>query len=128
MLSPDSRTLVFGNKKGESQRQPTPAQEVTGVSGGGAYHCHIQFGIIAQGLLHYLALTFTDQVWSSFGSWIQTIRPGLCPSEAVTVMAMRNSLPTFLSDSAEATDLADFLRERIDQERAEGLRLLELAA
>lgn len=94
----------------------------------GAYHCHIQLGIIAQGLLHYLSLTFPKQVWSSFGSWIRTIRPGLCPSEAVTAMAMRNSLPTFLADSSEDTDLADFLRERIDQDRAEGLRLLKLAA
>jgi len=94
----------------------------------GAYHCHIQLGIIAQGLLHYLALSFPKQVWSSFGSWIRTIRPGLCPSEAVTAMAMRNSLPTFLADSSEDADLADFLRERIDQDRAEGLRLLRLVA
>ena len=94
----------------------------------GAYHCHIQLGIIAQGLLQYLSMTFPKQVWSSFGSWIRTIRPGLCPSEAVTAMAMRNALPAFLADSSENAVLADFLRERIDQDRAEGLRLLGLAA
>ena len=89
----------------------------------GAYHCHIQLGIIAQGLLQYLSSAFPDKVWSSFGSWIRTIRPGLCPSEQVTAIAMRNSLPAFLADSSENTDLADFLRERIDINRAEGLRL-----
>ena len=94
----------------------------------GAYHCHIQLGIIAQGILQYLSLTFSKQVWSSFGSWIRTVRPGLCPSEAVTAMAMRNSLPGFLADSSDDTDLANFLRERIDQDRAEGLRLLKLVA
>ena len=94
----------------------------------GAYHCHIQLGIIAQGLLQYLSLTFPKQVWSSFGSWIRTIRPGLCPSEAVTATAMRNSLPAFLADSPENTAFTKFLRERIDQDRAEGLHLLDLVA
>lgn len=89
----------------------------------GAYHCHIQLGIIAQGLLQYLSSSFPDKVWSSFGSWIRTIRPGICPSEQVTAIAMRNSLPAFLADSSWNTDLADFIRERIDMNRAEGLRL-----
>jgi hypothetical protein len=89
----------------------------------GAYHCHIQLGIIAQGLLQYLSSSFPDKVWASFGSWIRTIRPGICPSEHVTAIAMRNSLPAFLADSSGNTDLADFLRERIDINRAEGLRL-----
>lgn len=89
----------------------------------GAYHCHIQLGIIAQGLLQYLSSAFPKLVWSSFGSWIRTIRPGLCPSEQITASAMRNSLPVFLVDSSENTDLTDFLRKRIDLNRAEGLRL-----
>ncbi|HIN37125.1 MAG TPA: IS4 family transposase [Dehalococcoidia bacterium] len=90
----------------------------------GAYHCHIQLGLIAQGLLQYLSSAFPQSVWSSFGSWIRTIRPGLCPSEQVTAMAMRNALPAFLADSAEHTDLADFLKERIDLDRTEGFRLV----
>ena len=94
----------------------------------GAYHCHIQLGIIAQGLLQYLSSAFPQRVWSAFGSWIRTIRPGLCPSEPVTAMAMRNALPAFLADSPENTAFTKFLHERIDQDRAEGLRLLDLAA
>ena len=92
----------------------------------GAYHCHIQLGIIAQGLLQYLSSAFPQKVWSSFGSWIRTIRPEFCPSEFVTATAMRNSLPAFLADSPENTELTTFLRERIDQDRAEGLRLLNM--
>ena len=89
-----------------------------------AYHCHIQLGIIAQGLLQYLSSAFPQSVWSSFGSWIRTVRPGLCPSEQVTAMAMRNALPAFLADATENTALADFLHQRIDIDRAEGLRLV----
>ena len=88
-----------------------------------AYHRHIQIGIIAQGLLQYLSSVFPKLVWSSFGSWIRTIRPGICPSEQVTAIAMRNTLPAFLADSPKNSILTKFLRERIDLSRSEGLRL-----
>ncbi|GFP42856.1 hypothetical protein HKBW3C_01980 [Candidatus Hakubella thermalkaliphila] len=88
-----------------------------------AYHRHIQIGIIAQGLLQYLSSVFPKLVWSSFGSWIRTIRPGICPSEQVTAIAMRNTLPAFLAHSPQNSILAEFLHERIDLSRSEGLRL-----
>lgn len=88
-----------------------------------AYHKHIQIGIIVQGLLQYLSSVFPKLVWSSFGSWVRTIRPGICPSEQVTAIAMRNILPAFLVDSPQNSILAKFLRKRIDLSRSEGLRL-----
>lgn len=88
-----------------------------------AYHRHIQLGLVAQGLLQYLAARAPAAVWSSFGSWLRTIRPGIPPSEKVTGMALRNALPEFLATSAEAHPLAKFLRARIDLNRYEGLRL-----
>jgi hypothetical protein len=88
-----------------------------------AYHRHIQLGIISQGLLQILAATCTDLVWRSFGSWIRTIRPGLAPSEMVTAIALRNSLPYFLADDHFNENLTKFLAERIDVERTEGMRL-----
>jgi hypothetical protein len=88
-----------------------------------AYHRHIQTGLIAQGLLQYLASTFPKLVWSSFGSWIRTIRPGICPSEQVTAIALRHTLPEFLADSYQTSILTKFLRERLDLSRYEGLRL-----
>jgi hypothetical protein len=43
-----------------------------------AYDRHIQIGLIAQGLLQYLSATHAPIVWSSFGSWLRTIRDGVC--------------------------------------------------
>ena len=44
-----------------------------------AYHVFIQAGVIAQGLLQYLAVASPKLVWDSFGSWLRTIRPGIPP-------------------------------------------------
>jgi hypothetical protein len=35
-----------------------------------AYHAFIQAGVVAQGLLQYLAIAAPKLVWSSFGSWL----------------------------------------------------------
>jgi hypothetical protein len=89
-----------------------------------AYHCHMQMGIIAQGLLQYLSLTCTKAVWESFGSWLRTIRAGIYPSEQVTALAMRNTLPELLVNSPDDQILMNFIRQKIDLDRQEGLRLL----
>ena len=89
----------------------------------GAYHRHIQLGLIAQGLLQILSATMPKSVWRSFGSWIRTIRPGLAPSEQVAAIAMRNTLPEFLAGDAKTTILVKFLRDRLDLSRAEGTSL-----
>ena len=89
----------------------------------GAFHRHIQVGIISLGLLQYLSATFPALVWKSFGSWIRTIRPGIPPSEMVTAQALRSTLPQFLTSSQNSSALTKFLLERIDTGRAEGLRL-----
>jgi len=89
----------------------------------GAYHRHIQLGLIAQGLLQILSATMPKSVWRSFGSWIRTIRPGLAPSEQVAAIAMRNTLPAFLAGAAKTVILVKFLRDRLDLSRAEGTSL-----
>ncbi len=89
-----------------------------------AYHRHIQIGIIAQGIVQYLSLCFPKQVWASFGSWMRTIRPGMCPSERVVTIALRNTFPEFLADSFKTTILKKFLTKRIDCCRLEGVRLV----
>ena len=89
-----------------------------------AYYRHIQIGIIAQGLLQYLSSVLPKLVWSSFGSWIRTIRPGMCPSEQITSIAMRNSFPEFFANSSPIPILKKFLYHRIDLTRSEGLRRL----
>jgi hypothetical protein len=89
-----------------------------------AYHAHIMAGIVAQGMLQYLSLAHADMVWKSFGSWIRTIRPGVLPSEQVVAVALRNVMPEFLAVLDKEQILAQFIRERIDVERAEGLALV----
>jgi len=89
-----------------------------------AYHCHIQLGIIAQGLLQYLSLTCPKAVWNSFGSWLRTIREGIYPSEQVTALALRNTLPELLVNSLDDQILVNFIRQKIDLNRQEGLRLM----
>lgn len=89
-----------------------------------AYHRFIHIGLMAQGLLQFLSVAHSAKVWKSFGSWIRTIRPGILPSEYVTAMALRNSLPEFLAVSHPAPILVEFLRHRIDLNRIEGSRLV----
>ncbi len=89
-----------------------------------AYHRHIQIGLIAQGILQYLSTVFPKLVWSSFGSWLRTVRTDACPSELVTAIAMRNTLPEFLADSDQNPIFKKFLCDRIDISRTEGLRMI----
>ncbi len=89
-----------------------------------ACHRHIQPGLIAQGLLQILSATCSDLVWRSFGSRMRTIRPGLAPSEPVTAIALRNSLPEYLADNHIDAKQTKFLRDKIHVERSEGIRLI----
>ena len=66
-----------------------------------AYHTFIQAGIVAQGLLQYLAVAAPKLVWDTFGSWLRTIRPGIPPSEFVVANALRQTLPEFLMATAK---------------------------
>ena len=82
-----------------------------------AYHVFIQAGIICQGLLQYLSVTYTAQVWGCFRSWLRTKRPGIPPSEFVVAEAMRTTFPEFLLVGAKRVFLAKFLVKRQDQSR-----------
>ena len=88
-----------------------------------AYHRFIQIGLIAQGLLQYLSVSFHDLVWAKFGSWLRTIRPGIPPSEYVTSLALKNSFPDFLSGTPSTATFTKFLLDRIDFNKAKALRL-----
>ena len=60
-----------------------------------AYHLHIQMALISQGLSQYLSTKFNNTVWSNFGSWLRTVRPGAPASVQVTQESLRNSLGNF---------------------------------
>jgi hypothetical protein len=57
-----------------------------------SYHVHLQSGVIAQGLLQYLALAKPELVWEKFNSWLRTIRNDVIPTEQIVAMAMRDEL------------------------------------
>ena len=61
---------------------------------------------------------------ASFSSWFRTLRTYVAPSERVTAIALRHSLPEFLSGSSEDSIFKKFILNRIDLNRAEGLRLV----
>ena len=88
-----------------------------------AYHAFIQAGVVAQGLLQYLAVAAPKLVWSSFGSWLRTIRPGIPPSEFVVANALRQTLPEFLMAPAKSDSLTKFIAERQDMQNMPIFRL-----
>jgi hypothetical protein len=88
-----------------------------------AYHLFIHAGVVAQGLLQYLSAAFPTLVWSSFGSWLRTIRPGIPPSELVVANALRHTLPHFLLTTAQQNSFAKFIVERQDPARMDMFRL-----
>jgi hypothetical protein len=88
-----------------------------------AYHVFVQAGVVCQGLLQYLAVTFPSLVWNSFGSWLRTVRPGIPPSELVVANALRQTLPQFLVNTAKTNIFAKFIGERQDLERFDLFRL-----
>jgi len=90
-----------------------------------AYHAFIQAGVVAQGLLQYLAVVAPKLVWDSFGSWLRTIRPGIPPSELVVANALRQTLPDFLLAPAKTNSLTKFITDRQD---TQNMRIFRLAA
>jgi hypothetical protein len=60
-------------------------------------------------LLQYLAIAAPKLVWSSFGSWLRTIRPDIPPSEFVVAKALRQTLPEFLMGPAKSDSLTKFI-------------------
>jgi len=95
-----------------------------------AYERHIQLGLIAQGLLQYLALSFRRASWSNFHSYIRTACPQKPPSEWVVSQALRHTWSDFLSGSSQSATLKKFLAVKTDPVRCgyRGAFGLEMAA
>ena len=90
-----------------------------------AYHAFIQAGVVAHGLIQYLAVVAPKLVWESFGSWLRTIRPGIPPSEFVVANALRQTLPEFLIGPSKRDSLTKFIVDRQDIEK---IRIFRLAS
>jgi hypothetical protein len=88
-----------------------------------SYHIHIQLGVIAQGLLQYLAVCHTEKVWANIGSWFRTIRPGIVPSERAVSMALRAGLVEFLKSKKFDLALGKFMEKRISLQEYKEFRM-----
>lgn len=88
-----------------------------------AYHRFMQVGLVAQGIMVAISTTVPLVAWGHFGSWLRTVRPGVCPSEMVVSIAMKNSFPEFLTGKSPASILAKFIRERLDMSRDNAAKL-----
>jgi hypothetical protein len=82
-----------------------------------AYERHIQLGLIAQGLLQYLALSFRRVSWFNFHSYIRTASPQKPPSEWVVSQALRHTWPDFLLGLPQSSILKKFLATKINSAR-----------
>jgi DDE superfamily endonuclease len=91
-----------------------------------AYHTHIQLGLIAQGLLQYLAVCFRRVAWSNFHTYIRTASPQKPPSEWVVAQALRHCWPEFLAFSRESRILKKFLASKINPRQCAQRELMEL--
>ena len=91
-----------------------------------AYERHIQIGLIAQGLLQYLALTFPHAVWRNFASYLRTANTKKAPSEWVVAMALRNTWHDFLRFSSHTFPFKKFLSSRIDPTRSRNHEAFEM--
>lgn len=88
-----------------------------------AYQLHVQIGLIAQGLLHCLAATMQDTVWTTFRGWLRTIRPGIPPSELVVAQALSDIFPQFLLRTSPKHFFIKFIADKFDPARTPGFRL-----
>ena len=91
-----------------------------------AYERHLQIGLIAQGLLQYLALTFRCSVWHNFSSFLRTMNTQAPPSEWVVTLALRDTWHDFLRFSPRSFILKKFLTAKLDPRRCKNHALVEL--
>src|SRR5881396_1073755 len=88
---------------------------------------HIQLGLIAQGLLQYLALSFRRVTWFNFHSYIRTASPKKPPSEWVVCHALRHTWPHFLQGSSQSVILKKFLASKISPRLCAYSDIIQLA-
>ena len=78
-----------------------------------AYERFIQVGLLVQGLLQYLAVSYPKLVWRQFGSWLRTANVKGVPSELVVASALRQHWPQFLVSLPITHTFKKFVAPRI---------------
>ena len=91
------------------------------------YERFMQVGLIVQGWLQYLAVSYPKLVWQQFGSWLRTANVKGIPSELVVASALHQHWPQLLVSLPITHAFKKFVGPRICGERcpdslAENLR------
>ena len=90
-----------------------------------AYHLHLQFAVIAQGVANMLAIQNSQLIWKTHQSWMRTIREGMIPSAAVTRIAFQKAFLDFSMLPKKYSNLIKFMRKRKERDK---IKLQDLAA
>ena len=78
-----------------------------------AYEVYMQYGLIALGLMQFLALKYPRQIYGSFSGWYRTLNTNKTPSEAVVACGLKNSFPEFITNLPRNDILRKFLAKWI---------------
>jgi hypothetical protein len=70
-------------------------------------------GLIAQGLLQYLAVCFPAEVANAKGSWYRSQVAGASPTEEIVQDALRHALPDLLEGRTKFLNYTKFLRSKL---------------
>lgn len=70
-------------------------------------------GLIAQGLLQYLAVCFPADVAGSKGSWYRSQVVGASPTEEIVQDALRHALPQLLEGRVKFSNYTKFLKSKL---------------
>ena len=82
-----------------------------------AYHCFLQAGAIAQGLMTAIGILVPEYCWSKYSSWMRTMNVSRTPSEWVVQHVLRKTFAELLADALGTPDWVKFIRERMDLKR-----------
>ena len=82
-----------------------------------AYHCFMQAGAIAQGLMTAIGLLAPEFCWANYSSWMRTMNLSRVPSEWVVQHVLRKTLPELLADASRAPDWVKFIVQRMEARR-----------
>ena len=79
-----------------------------------AYHCFMQAGAIAQGLMAAIGILAKDFCWANYSSWMRTMNCSRVPSEWVVQRVLRKTFRELLADTLHAPDWVKFIARHMD--------------
>lgn len=105
-------TCIKRGDKNQYIHRQTPQEKESILSTFNAYHVFMQLALMAFGVLQYLAIFHSEEVYASFSSWLRTIRPGLVPSIEIASNALQQQGKYFFDSQEIPDEMANFLLKK----------------